>query len=54
MGMDQINQQLSDFSAFVGGKLKNYPSLSIGEKISYPAIGLGFILFLTSVVLFIL
>jgi hypothetical protein len=49
-----LNQKLARFSNFVVGKLKNFSHLSIGEQVSYPAIGLGILLILTSFVLFIL
>tara|TARA_Y100000310_G_C20020461_1_gene507137 strand:+ start:189 stop:365 length:177 start_codon:yes stop_codon:yes gene_type:complete len=52
--IDGLNRSINGFFSFIGGKLKNFPNLSIGEQISYPAIGLGFILILTSIVLFII
>ena len=59
--MEQMNQQLAvinhhldEFFSFVGGKLKNFKNLTLGEQISYSVVGLGFLLFLVSIILFIL
>jgi len=49
-----LSTQVSFFSNFIISKLKNFPNLSIGEQISYPAVALGFILILVSVILFLL
>tara|TARA_Y100000310_G_C20090905_1_gene538212 strand:+ start:330 stop:506 length:177 start_codon:yes stop_codon:yes gene_type:complete len=48
-----IDRKIVSFFNFVGNKLKNFPNLSLGEQISYPAVGLGLLLILTSIVLFI-
>ena len=50
----QMNLKLEAFISFVSAKLANYPRLSVGEKIAYPAVGTGFVLMLVSMVLFIL
>jgi ABC-type transport system involved in cytochrome c biogenesis permease subunit len=50
----KLNQELTALVNFVTYKLKNFPNLTIGEQISYPAIGLGFILILVGIVLLIL
>lgn len=52
--IDEFNLKINGFINFVSGKLKNFPDLSLGEQISYPAVGLGLILILTSIVLFII
>jgi len=52
--IDSVNQGFASFIGFVGGKLQNFPNLTLGEQISYPAIGLGLVLLLTSIVLFII
>ncbi|MBI2151590.1 hypothetical protein HYU21_02580 [Candidatus Woesearchaeota archaeon] len=49
-----FNQNVNDFFNFIADKLKNYKNLSIGEQIAYPAVGLGLILILVSLVMFIL
>ncbi|PIN74981.1 hypothetical protein COV17_04375 [Candidatus Woesearchaeota archaeon CG10_big_fil_rev_8_21_14_0_10_36_11] len=48
-----INKKVRAFFSFVGTKLQNFPRLSIGEKIAYPCVGLGFILIITSMILFV-
>ncbi len=52
--LNTINLKLNNFTNFVLSKLKNFKNLSLGEQISYPTIGLGLILVLTSLVMFIL
>jgi len=49
-----LSQKLNEFSSFVADKLKNFPRISLGEKISYVAVGVGFLFILISVVLFII
>ena len=49
--MADFNQKVNDLANFVVGKLKDFPNLTIGEQISYPAVGIGFILILVSVVM---
>ena len=58
--IDEVKEKLSmlqeSFSAgvdFLKGKLSHFKQLSLGEQISYPAVGLGLLLVLVSVVLFI-
>jgi hypothetical protein len=50
--MDEVNEKFNHFVNFVTGKLKDFPNLTIGEQISYPAIGLGIILIIVSLVMF--
>ena len=52
--LNQINLELNQFVNFVLVKLKNFPRLSLGEQISYPVIGLGFILIITAIVMFVI
>lgn len=52
--LNQVNVRLNAFSAFVVGKLKHYPALSLGEKVSYPVIGTGLVLMLIGFVLLLL
>ena len=53
-GLAVLQEKTGMFFSFIGGKLHQYQSLTLGEQISYPAIGLGLLLVLISVVLFIL
>jgi len=39
---------------FLNNKLSNFGTLTLGEQISYSAFGLGFVLVLVSIILFIL
>ncbi len=52
--MQNLNDRFNSLIQFVSTKLKNYKNLSLGEQIAYPSIGLGLVLILTSIVLFIL
>jgi hypothetical protein len=54
MGMQEINDQLNEFSAFINDKLANFKDLTLGEQISYPVILVGFILILVAVVMMII
>jgi hypothetical protein len=49
-----MQQQISSFFSFVGSRLENFTSLSLGEKIAYPAVGLGIVLTITSIIMFVL
>ena len=48
-----FNRRISAFFLFLGMKLKNFTSLSIQEQISFGLIGIGLILVVTSMVLFL-
>ncbi len=52
--MDMFNQKVNSFIGFIGDKLSNFSSLSRGEQVSYGSIGLGIILILASLVLFVI
>ena len=58
MGQNQqsqgFSQSISAFFDFINGKLNDFPNLTRGEQISFISIGVGLILILTSMVLFIL
>lgn len=61
MNLNQFNVQLNllvkkvkAFFTFIYNKLKNFKNLTLGEQISYVSIGLGLILVIISVILFIL
>jgi len=49
-----LNKKITSFFNFIGNKLKNFKNLFIGEQIAYSVIGLGFLLILVSMILFIL
>ena len=51
--LNKLNQEFEQFATFISGKLKNFKNLSLGEQISYPSIGVGVLLIMTSIVLFI-
>lgn len=53
-GLDNFNRKISYFFSFVAGKLKNFKNLTLGEQISYSAIGVGLIMILASIVLFVI
>ena len=52
--VNEFNQKVNAFFTFVGNRLRNFPDLSKGEQISYPAIGLGLLLIMIGVILFII
>ena len=52
--INQINQKINQFVNFIINKLANFKDLSLGEQIAYPAIGLGLLLLLISIVLFVI
>ena len=52
--LGRLNQKISSFFGFTGMKLKNFKNLTLGEQISFGAIGVGLVLMVTSVVLFII
>ena len=54
MDVKEIGVQVNEFVNFINLKLNNFASLSLGEKISYPVAGLGTILILISLILFVL
>jgi len=51
--LNQINQKINDFFSFVVDKLKNFKDLTLGEQISYCCVGIGLVLVLVSIVLFV-
>ena len=50
----RMNGKIKSFFSFLGNKLKNFKRLTVNEQVSYSCVGLGFLMMLTSVVLFIL
>lgn len=52
--LNNMNNSINNFFAFVTNKLKQYPTLSVGEKVAYPTAGTGLVLMLVSLVLFII
>ncbi len=51
--LDDMNRNINAFFSFIGNKLKNFKDLSRGEQVSYGSIGLGLVLILVSIVLFV-
>lgn len=51
--INQIGYKIKSFGAFISDKIKSFKYLALGEQISYSSIGLGLILIMVSVVLFI-
>ena len=49
-----ISQSFSNLFSYVTDQLKDFPSLSLGEQIAYAAIGVGLLLVLISIILFII
>ncbi len=50
----QLNKTISGFFNFITYRIKNFSRLSIGEQISFSAIGLGLVLIIASMVLFMI
>lgn len=48
-----LNQKISDFFRFIGVKLQNFKNLTLGEQISFGVVGVGIVLILISMVLFV-
>ncbi|MBI4980180.1 hypothetical protein HZC30_01315 [Candidatus Woesearchaeota archaeon] len=51
--LNDFNQKISDFFSFIGNKLQNFKELSVGEQVSFGCIGVGILLILISIVLFL-
>ncbi|MDP3734132.1 MAG: hypothetical protein Q8R37_02795 [Nanoarchaeota archaeon] len=49
-----LNHAVASCFNFVGSKLTNFKNLSLGEQVSYSSIGVGMILIMVAVVLFII
>lgn len=54
VNLNQTNQKIKGFFTSVSNKLKNFKNFTIGEQISFGSMGLGLILILFSIVLFII
>jgi hypothetical protein len=52
--LQAMNDSINSFFNFIAGKLSNFKNLSLGEQIAYPCVGLGLILIVVSLVMFIL
>jgi len=50
----RINKKINTFFTFLLAKLKNFKNLTPGEQISYSSIGVGLVLIVVSMVLFII
>ncbi len=51
--LNQWNNQLNQWFAFIVGKLSHFSQLSFGEQVSYSLVLLGLALIITAVILFI-
>lgn len=51
--MDEITAKINDFFSFLGDKLQNFTTLSIGEQIAYVSVAVGFVLIIVSLVFFV-
>ncbi len=49
-----VFRQISSFFSFVFNKVRNFNNLKLQEQIAYGVIGVGLVLTVTSIVLFIL
>ncbi len=49
-----IHQRINAFVSFVINKLKNFKRLTLGEQIAYAGVGVGLLLVLAAMVLFII
>jgi len=52
--LNLMARQISAFFSFIGNRISNFTRLALAEQISYGLIGVGLILIITSVILFIL
>ena len=55
--MEQLTEfpgKINSFFTFIGNNLTHFGTLSRGEQVAYPSIGLGLILIIVGVVLLIL
>ncbi|MEK6940100.1 MAG: hypothetical protein AABX31_05215 [Nanoarchaeota archaeon] len=48
-----FNRRMSAFFSFLGMKLTNFKTLTLQEQISFGLIGMGLVLVVTSIVLFL-
>jgi hypothetical protein len=51
--LNELNQKISNFFSFIGDKLKNFKELSVGEQVSFGCVGVGILLILISIMLFL-
>jgi len=52
--LKNMNESINDFFTFIAGKLKDFKNLSLGEQIAFPCVGLGLLLIVVSLFMFIL
>ncbi len=52
--LKQLNQEINLFLNFLSRKLKNFRTISPGEQIAFLLTGLGLVLIVVSVVMFLL
>ena len=51
MGIQELNNKLNAGIQFVIGRISNFTTITVGERVSYVAIALGIILMITGAVL---
>ncbi len=51
---EEISKKIISFMNIISNKLQHFPDLTLGEQISYACVGVGFILVLISLILFII
>ncbi len=52
--MAAFTQKINNFFSFLDSKLKNFKNLTKGEQVSYVSVGVGLLLLLVSLALFVL
>ncbi|MEW5897461.1 MAG: hypothetical protein AB1668_07235 [Nanoarchaeota archaeon] len=52
--LSAFNQKFNNMFSFLYQKIKNFRDLTLGEKISYSTMGIGLLLILISLVMFML
>lgn len=50
---EDVKEKIVNFFTFIADKLKNFKNLSLGEQIAYCCVGIGFILIIVSLIMFI-
>ncbi|MFA6462090.1 MAG: hypothetical protein WCV90_07545 [Candidatus Woesearchaeota archaeon] len=52
--IQNMNESITDFFTFIAGKLKDFKNLSLREQIAFPCAGLGLLLIVISLFMFVL
>jgi len=51
--VQELGEKFAQFFQFIAEKINDFPQLSLGEQIAFPVAGLGLLLILISLILFI-